>query len=64
MQPRRNRSLRLAAAIESTPDDALVQLRVAGAMPATLTTATLRAITRGTHVAASLVPADDLREGR
>jgi DNA repair protein SbcD/Mre11 len=35
---------RVAAAIASTPDDAVVQLRVAGAMPPTLTAATLRAV--------------------
>ncbi len=34
----------LAAAIESTPDDAVVQLRVAGAMPPMLTAAMLRAV--------------------
>jgi DNA repair exonuclease SbcCD nuclease subunit len=35
---------RLAAAIASTPADAVVQLRVKGAIPATLTAATLRAL--------------------
>jgi DNA repair exonuclease SbcCD nuclease subunit len=35
---------RLSAAIESTPDDAVVQLRVTGAMPAILTAAMLRAV--------------------
>jgi DNA repair exonuclease SbcCD nuclease subunit len=35
---------RLAAAIESTPGDAVVQLRVAGQVPSTLTAAMLRAI--------------------
>jgi DNA repair protein SbcD/Mre11 len=35
---------RLAAAIDSTPDDAVVQLRVTGAIPPMLTAATLRAI--------------------
>jgi hypothetical protein len=35
---------RLSAAIESTPHDAVVQLRVTGAMPATLTAAMLRAV--------------------
>jgi DNA repair exonuclease SbcCD nuclease subunit len=35
---------RLAAAIESTPGDAVVQLRVTGAIPATLTAAALRAV--------------------
>jgi hypothetical protein len=32
---------RLTAAIESTPDDAVMELRVTGAVPATLTAATL-----------------------
>jgi DNA repair protein SbcD/Mre11 len=35
---------RMEAAIDSTPHDAVVQLRVTGAMPATLTSATLRAM--------------------
>ena len=35
---------RLAAALESTPEDAVVQLRVTGAMPAALTAAALRAV--------------------
>jgi DNA repair exonuclease SbcCD nuclease subunit len=35
---------RVAAAIDSTPHDAVVQLRVTGAMPATLTAAALRAM--------------------
>jgi DNA repair exonuclease SbcCD nuclease subunit len=35
---------RLAAAIESTPGDAVVQLRIAGQVPSTFTAATLRAI--------------------
>ena len=35
---------RLAAAIESTPADSVVQLRVAGQVPSTLTAATLRAL--------------------
>jgi len=35
---------RVGAAIDSTPDDAVVHLRVTGAMPPTLTAATLRAI--------------------
>jgi len=35
---------RLAAAIESTPADSVVQLRVAGQLPSTLTAATLRAL--------------------
>jgi exonuclease SbcD len=35
---------RMAAAIDSTPDDAVVYLRVSGAMPTTLTAAALRAM--------------------
>jgi hypothetical protein len=35
---------RLAAAIESTPDDAVVQVRITGAIPATLNAAVLRAV--------------------
>jgi hypothetical protein len=35
---------RLAAVIESTPRDAVVQLRVRGQIPSTLTAATLRAV--------------------
>jgi DNA repair exonuclease SbcCD nuclease subunit len=35
---------RLMTALESTPDDAVVQLRVTGQIPATLTAAALRAI--------------------
>jgi uncharacterized protein YfeS len=35
---------RLAAAIESTPGDAVVQLRVTGQVPSTLTAAALRAL--------------------
>jgi DNA-binding MurR/RpiR family transcriptional regulator len=35
---------RLAAAVEATPEDAVVQLRVTGAIPATLTAAALRAV--------------------
>ena len=38
---------RVAAAIESTPHDAVVHLRVTGAMPATLTAAALRAMAGG-----------------
>jgi DNA repair protein SbcD/Mre11 len=41
---------RAAAAIESTPDDAVVQLRVTGAMPATLTAAALRAMAGARNV--------------
>jgi len=48
----------LAAAIESTPDDAVVLLRVAGAMPATLTAATLRAISGARTVTLAIRRAD------
>jgi DNA repair protein SbcD/Mre11 len=41
---------RLAAAIDSTPDDAVVQLRVTGPIPAMLTAATLRAIAGARNV--------------
>jgi DNA repair exonuclease SbcCD nuclease subunit len=41
---------RLAAAIESTPGDAVVQLRVTGHIPPTLTAATLRALAGGRTV--------------
>jgi DNA repair protein SbcD/Mre11 len=48
----------LAAAIESTPDDAVVQLRITGAMPATLTAAMLRAIAGTRTVTLAVRPAD------
>lgn len=51
---------RLTAAIESTPDDAVVQLQVTGAMPATLTAATLRAIA-GTRTVTLAIRAADHR---
>jgi hypothetical protein len=35
---------RIVSAVESTPADAVVQLRVTGAMPATLTAAMLREV--------------------
>jgi hypothetical protein len=41
---------RLAAAIESTPDDAVVQLRVTGALPAGLTAEALRAMAGARNV--------------
>ncbi len=41
---------RVAAAIDSTPHDAVVHLRVTGAMPATLTAAALRAMAGGRTV--------------
>jgi exonuclease SbcD len=45
---------RLAAAIESTPDDAVVQLLVRGAMPAMLTAGAVRAIARARTVTLAL----------
>ncbi|HEV8363390.1 MAG TPA: metallophosphoesterase [Gemmatimonadaceae bacterium] len=51
---------RLAAAIESTPHDAVVQLRVTGAMPATLTAAALRAMA-GVRTVTLAVPMADRR---
>ena len=49
---------RLTAAIESTPDDAVVQLRVPGAVPATLTAATLRAVAGARTVTLAIRTAD------
>jgi hypothetical protein len=49
---------RLTAAIESTPDDAVVQLRVIGAVPATLTAATLRAVAGARTVTLAIRTAD------
>ena len=49
---------RLTAAIESTPDDAVVQLRVIGAMPALLTGATPRAIAGARTVSLAIRTAD------
>ena len=46
---------RVAAVIDSTPHDAVVHLRVTGAMPATLTAAALRAIA-GVRTVTLLVP--------
>jgi hypothetical protein len=48
----------LADAIESTPDDAVVQLRITGPMPAMLTAATLRAIAGTRTVMLAVRPAD------
>jgi DNA repair exonuclease SbcCD nuclease subunit len=49
---------RLTTAIESTPDDAVVQLRITGAIPATLTAATLRAISGARTVTLAIRRAD------
>jgi DNA repair exonuclease SbcCD nuclease subunit len=49
---------RLAGAIESTPDNAVVQLRVTGVMSATLTAATLRAIAGARTVMLAIRTAD------
>jgi DNA repair protein SbcD/Mre11 len=49
---------RLAAAIRSTPDDAVVQLRVTGAMPAMLTAETLRAMAGARNVTLAVRTAD------
>ena len=53
---------RLTAAIESTPDDAVVQLRITGAIPATLTAATLRAIAGARTVTLAFRAADQRDE--
>jgi DNA repair exonuclease SbcCD nuclease subunit len=49
---------RVAAAIESTPHDAVVQLRVTGAAPVTLTAAALRAMASGRIVTLAFPRAD------
>jgi DNA repair exonuclease SbcCD nuclease subunit len=49
--------VRVAAAINSTPDDAVVHLRVTGAMPATLTADGLRAMA-GARTVTVVVPTD------
>jgi len=49
---------RVAAAIESTPHDAVVQLRVTGAVPVTLTAAALRAMASGRIVTLAFPRAD------
>jgi DNA repair exonuclease SbcCD nuclease subunit len=51
---------RVAAALDSTPHDAVVHLRVTGAMPTTLTAAALRAMAGGRTVTLA-VPAADRR---
>jgi DNA repair exonuclease SbcCD nuclease subunit len=48
----------LAAAIESTPADAVVQLRVTGRIPSTLTAATLRAVAGARTVTLAIRTAD------
>jgi exonuclease SbcD len=52
--------VRVAAAIDSTPHDAVVHLRITGAMPTTLTAAALRAMAGGRTVTLA-VPAADRR---
>jgi hypothetical protein len=54
---------RLAAAIESTPNDAVVQLRVTGAMPAMPTAAALRAIAGARTVTLAIRTADRRTDG-
>jgi exonuclease SbcD len=49
---------RLAAVIESTPGDAVVQLRVTGRIPSTLTAATLRAVAGARTVTLAVRTAD------
>ncbi len=49
---------RLVAAIESTPDDAVVQLRVEGAMPAVLTPALVRSVAGARTVTLAIRTAD------
>jgi DNA repair protein SbcD/Mre11 len=51
---------RVAAVIDSTPHDAVVQLRVTGAMPATLTAAALRAMAGARTVTLAVPGADRL----
>jgi DNA repair exonuclease SbcCD nuclease subunit len=52
---------RLAAAIESTPVDAVVQLRIAGQVPSTLTAATLRALA-GARTVTLAIRAEQVRD--
>jgi hypothetical protein len=47
---------RVAAAIRSTPDDAVVQLRVGGRVPAGLTAERLRAMAGARHVMLAVRP--------
>jgi DNA repair exonuclease SbcCD nuclease subunit len=49
---------RLAAVIESTPGDAVVQLRITGQIPSTLTAATLRAVAGARNVTLAIRMAD------
>jgi DNA repair exonuclease SbcCD nuclease subunit len=49
---------RLAAAIESTPGDAVVQLRVTGRVPSALTAATIRALAGARTVTLAIRTAD------
>ena len=53
---------RVAAAIESTPPDAVVQLRVAGPVPPALTAATLRSLAGARNVTLA-VPRETITEG-
>jgi hypothetical protein len=53
---------RLAAVIESTPGDAVVQLRVTGQIPSTLTAATLRAVA-GARTVTLAIRTTDRRTG-
>ena len=50
--------VRLAAAIESTPDDAVVQVRIRGAIPATLNAGVLRAVAGARTVTLAFRAAD------
>jgi hypothetical protein len=47
---------RLAAVIESTPGDAVVQLRVTGQIPSTVTGSTLRALAGARTVTLAIRP--------
>ena len=49
---------RLAAAIESTPGDAVVQLRVTGQIPAAVTAAALRAMAGARTVTLAIRPSE------
>jgi hypothetical protein len=53
---------RLARAVESTPYDGVVQLRVIGAMPATLTASMVRAIAGARTVTLAIRTADRRNE--
>ncbi len=54
---------RVAAIIESTPEDAVVQLRVVGAMPAALSAAMLRSIAGKRNVTLAIPQADQAKRG-